>query len=96
LKGKIECDQRDFKAVFGYGVMNEIPLWTGDIQELRYLINILIEKGFIKRPKDGLKWKTVLSCFRLPDKELTTFMLRHTKVPTDPDSIDTATAHIRR
>ena len=90
--GYMDCANKDFLAVFGYGIRKKPIVWTEDINLLKYLINRLITKGVISKKN---KWKITVSCFKLTDAELMTEQFRsNTLIPTQRGFIDNMTSHL--
>lgn len=88
----LECRKNDFRGIFGYGLMKEVPKWKAEINQLYYLINSLERRGFISK---RLKWEITIKCFKLDNEDLTTVMLRTTKDPADTSIIDRAILQIK-
>lgn len=87
----VRCNKKVFRSVFGYGSRVEVVEWVADINQLYYLVNVLIKKEFIVGTR---KWQVTVACFRLTEGELTPKRLRWTSDPVERSIIDIATNHL--
>ena len=58
----LEADKKVFIDTFSGTITNSKITWIGDIKELHYLINQLVENRWVKLPKGPTKWQ--LTCAR--------------------------------
>ncbi len=74
-----------FRNVFTHGKLNEKIEWCGEINQLQFFINTLLEKvPAYKHIRNKQKWKITVNSFILKDKKaITTTQLKSTKKPID-------------